>query len=155
MHPSTEKVFVALREAGFQGEVLELQDSTRTALEAAAAAGCELGQIVKSLVFVLEPSGDPVLLLVSGENRVHEKHVGKLLGGKLKRADADFVREVTGYAIGGIPPIGHVKSIMTYMDEDLQQYKLVWGAAGTPHAIFEIPTDELIRITRCEMICVK
>jgi prolyl-tRNA editing enzyme YbaK/EbsC (Cys-tRNA(Pro) deacylase) len=155
MHPSTQKVFAALREAGYQGEVLELQESTRTAVEAAAAAGCELGQIVKSLVFVLEPSGEPVLLLVSGENRVHEKHVGKLLGGKLKRADADFVREATGYAIGGIPPIGHINPIKTYLDEDLQQYKLVWGAAGTPHAIFEIPMDELLRITNCEIICVK
>ena len=155
MHPSTEKVFAALREAGFEGEVLELQESTRTAVEAAAAAGCELGQIVKSLVFRLEPENEPVLLLVSGENRVHEKHVGKLLGGKLKRADAVFVREATGYAIGGIPPIGHVKPIKTYLDEDLQQYELVWGAAGTPHAIFEIRLDELIQMTNCEMICMK
>ena len=155
MHPSTEKVFAALREAGFEGEVLELQESTRTAVEAAAAAGCELGQIVKSLVFRLEPQNEPVLLLVSGENRVHEKHVGKFLGGKLKRADADFVREATGYAIGGIPPIGHVKPIKTYLDEDLQQYELVWGAAGTPHAIFEIKLHDLLQMTNCEVICVK
>ncbi|MBI9048850.1 MAG: YbaK/EbsC family protein [Anaerolineaceae bacterium] len=155
MHPSSERVYRALTDMGFEGEILELQESTRTAVEAAEAAGCELGQIVKSLIFKLEPAGEAVLVLVSGANRVHEKRLGRLLGGKLKRAEADFVREVTGYAIGGIPPVAHVEGIRTYLDEDLQQYEFVWAAGGTAHAIFQISVKQLVEMTNCNIVCVK
>lgn len=159
MHPSALKVQNALRELGFSGDVLELEASTRTAVEAAQAAGCEVGQIVKSLVFMLQPAaggeGSPVLVLVSGPNRVHEKHFGRLLGGMLSRADADYVREVSGFAIGGIPPVGHKSPMPTYIDEDLLQYATIWAAAGTPNAIFQLTPAQLVEISQGQVISVK
>jgi prolyl-tRNA editing enzyme YbaK/EbsC (Cys-tRNA(Pro) deacylase) len=110
--------------------------STRTAAEAAAACGVTVGQIVKSLVFVGATSGKPYLLLVSGSNRVNEQGVARHLGEKLTRPDAQAVRALTGYAIGGIPPFGHATRLATYMDRDLLQYDVIWAAAGTPKAVF-------------------
>jgi prolyl-tRNA editing enzyme YbaK/EbsC (Cys-tRNA(Pro) deacylase) len=159
MHPSAERVQNTLRDLGFQGNVFEMESSTRTAVEAAQAASCEVGQIVKSLVFMLqlpgETQGKPVLVLVSGINRVHEKHLGRLLGGILLRADADFVREVSGYAIGGIPPVGHKNPIATYIDEDLLLFPTIWAAAGTPNAIFQITPAQLVDISKGQVLCVK
>lgn len=158
MHPSAEKVQNALRELGFSGQTLELEASTRTAAEAAQAAGCEVGQIVKSLVFQLnrqEAAGQPVLVLVSGSNRVHEKHLGRLLEGTLVRADADYVREISGFAIGGIPPVGHKNPLTTLIDEDLLQYDTIWAAAGTPNAIFQITPAELVKVSGARVVCVK
>jgi len=106
MHPNAQKVQGILNQLGYTGRVVEHEASTRTAVEAAEAAGCDVGQIVKSLVFRLQPANQAVLVLVSGPNRVHEKHLGRLLGGTLERADADFVREASGFAIGGVPPVG-------------------------------------------------
>jgi prolyl-tRNA editing enzyme YbaK/EbsC (Cys-tRNA(Pro) deacylase) len=155
MHPSAKRVQSALEQLGYQGSVQELEASTRTAVEAAQAAGCEVGQIVKSLVFRLEPAGDAVLVLVSGTNRVHERHLGRLLGGTLARADAEWVREISGFAIGGIPPVGHKSPMRTLMDEDLLQYENVWAAAGTPNAIFPITPAELLSISGAELVSVK
>lgn len=155
MHPSAQRVQNALNDLGYTGQIMELEASTRTAVEAAQAAGCEVGQIVKSLVFRLEPSGDAVLVLVSGPNRVHEKHLGHLLGGTLVRADAEWVREISGFAIGGIPPVGHKNIIKTYMDEDLLQYETVWAAAGTPNAVFPIEPHMLLRISGAQVVNVK
>jgi prolyl-tRNA editing enzyme YbaK/EbsC (Cys-tRNA(Pro) deacylase) len=122
MHPSAQRVQETLTHLGTSTQVLELESSTRTAVEAAQAAGCEVGQIVKSLVFRLEPEGAPVLVLVSGSNRVHEKRLGRQLGGTLAKADADFVYETSGFAIGGVPPVGHKNVLSTYIDEDLLQF---------------------------------
>lgn len=155
MHPSAQRVQEALHERGFTGQVVELEASTRTAAEAAQAAGCAVGQIVKSLIFRLEQSNKPVLILVSGDNRVHEKRLGRLIGDSLVRPDADFVHEISGYAIGGIPPVGHKTPLETYLDEDLQQYDVIWAAAGTPNAVFAITPAELVRITGAQVICVK
>jgi Cys-tRNA(Pro) deacylase len=155
MHPSAQRVQSALQELGFSGQVLELEDSTRTAVEAAQAVGCEVGQIVKSLVFRLDPAGETVLILVSGPNRVHEKHLGRLLGGSLLRPDADYVREATGYAIGGIPPIGHKTTLKTYIDEDLLKFETVWAAAGTPNAVFQITPQDLVKISSGQVVNVK
>lgn len=152
---SAQKVQNALRAAGCPANVREMPDSTRTALEAAQACGCQVGQIVKSLIFVLDPPGQPVLLLVSGTNRVEEKAVGTRLGGKLTRASADLVQQATGFAIGGVPPLGHTAPIPTSIDEDLLQYELIWAAAGTPHAVFPITPAELLRITGAAVISVK
>lgn len=154
-HPSAQRVQAALQALGFNGEVLELQHSTRTAAEAAQAAGCEVGQIVKSLVFILEPSQVPVLVLVSGSNRVHEKRLGRLLGGTLAKADADFVHEISGFAIGGVPPVGHKTPLKTYIDEDLLQYDQIWAAAGTPNAVFQLTPQELLRLSSGQVVCVK
>jgi Cys-tRNA(Pro) deacylase len=155
MHASAQRVQEELRKLGYSGDVHEHQASTRTAVEAAEAAGCEVGQIVKSLVFRLEPSGEPVLVLVSGSNRVHEKRLGRQLGGTLERADADYVHTVSGYAIGGVPPVGHKTPLKTYIDEDLLQYQTIWAAAGTPNAVFEITPPELLRISSATIVDIK
>lgn len=142
LSPSASKVQLALEKAGFSLQVIELPGSTRTAVEAAQAVGCEVGQIVKSLVFKGKRSNKPILVVASGANRVNESRIEALIGEPLGKADADFVRQQTGFVIGGVPPLGHIQPLETYIDQDLLQYKQVWAAAGTPHAIFELnPTD--------------
>jgi prolyl-tRNA editing enzyme YbaK/EbsC (Cys-tRNA(Pro) deacylase) len=133
---SARRVQDAAHALGLDVVVTEMAESTRTAEEAAAACGVTVGQIVKSLVFIGSESGKPYLLLVSGSNRVNEKGVAAHLGEKLKRPNADAVRALTGYAIGGIPPFGHASPLATYMDRDLLAYDLIWAAAGTPKAVF-------------------
>ena len=158
MHALAERVQHALRSLGYPGSVRELQASTRTALEAAQAVRCDVGQIVKSLVFSLQRAGQPdelILILVSGTNRVHEKHLGRHLGGTLARADAEAVHAVTGYAIGGVPPVGHTSPLLTLMDEDLLQYPVVWAAAGTANAVFEISPQTLVQISGAVVVDVK
>jgi prolyl-tRNA editing enzyme YbaK/EbsC (Cys-tRNA(Pro) deacylase) len=134
----------ALRALGLPADVRELDASTRTAPEAAAAVGCELGAIVKSLVFRGRSSGDPVLVLVSGDNRADEARVEAEVGEPVGRADADWVREVTGYAIGGIPPVGHPSPVRTVVDADLLRFDEVWAAAGTPRAVFPVAPRALV-----------
>jgi len=133
---SARKVQEAAAALGLEIAVREMAESTRTAEEAAAACGVTVGQIVKSLVFAGAESGRPYLLLVSGSNRVNEAAVAKHLGEELKRPDGRTVRDLTGFAIGGIPPFGHATPLATYMDRDLLQYDVIWAAAGTPKAVF-------------------
>lgn len=147
LKPSAQKVQDALRAAGFANEVVELPDSARTAAEAAAAVGCQVGQIVKSLLFQARPSGRPVLVAASGSHRVDERAVAAVLGESIGRATPEFVREQTGYAIGGVPPVGHARPVVTVVDETLLQYPRVWAAAGHPHAVFALTPDELVRMT--------
>ena len=116
------------------------------------ACGCAEGAIVKSLVFRGAESGQGVLVLTSGANRVHEKRLGRQLGEKLARAHADFVRSVTGYAIGGVPPLGHASPMRVVMDRDLQGYAEIWAAAGTPRAVFPTTPAELLRLTGAEVL---
>src|SRR5687767_12898560 len=144
---SAQKIQDQLKSLGFDYPVIEHAESTRTAQEAADRAGCELGQIVKSLIFRGKTSGKPILVLTSGANRVDEKQIAKYAGEAIGRADADFVRTATGFAIGGIPPVGHAEKMETYLDEDFLQYPTVWAAAGTPNAIFELKTDDLRKMT--------
>ncbi len=151
---SAQRVQEALEARGVALRVMELPGSTRTAQEAAAAAGCEIGQIVKSLVFKGGKSGEAVLVLTSGSNRVNEARVSEELGESLGLASADFVRETTGFAIGGVPPVGHPSSISTFIDEELMRYEFIWAAAGTPRAIFKLTPDELVRITAGKIITV-
>ncbi len=152
---SAQKVQDILKSQGFNFNVTEFTESTRTAQEAADRAGCLLGQITKSLIFKGKISDKPSLVLTRGANRVDEKRISEYAGESIVRADADFVRTVTGFAIGGVPPLGHVQKIETYLDEDLLQYKTVWGAAGTPNAIFELTPDALIRMTGARVVRVK
>lgn len=154
MHPQAQFVQDALVKAGCQSRVREMPASTRTALEAAQACGCEVGQIVKSLVFTLDPPGGVVLVLVSGSNRVNEAVLGQRLGGKLGKSSADLVARTTGFVIGGVPPLGHAQKLPTLMDEDLLRFEVVWAAAGTPHAVFPIHPRELERITGARVISV-
>ena len=147
LKPSAQKVQDALRAAGFSNEVIELPDSARTAAEAAAAVGCEVAQIVKSLLFEARPSGRAVLVAASGSHRVDEKAVAAVLGEAIARASADFVRERTGFAIGGVPPIGHAQPVVSVVDEALLQYGRIWAEAGHPHAVFSLTPQELVRMT--------
>ncbi len=144
-----------LRERGFSITVIEFADSTRTAQEAADRAGCTLGQITKSLIFKGKVSHKPILVLTSGANRVNEKRIAEYAGEPIHRADADFVRAVTGFAIGGVPPLGHAQKMETYLDEDLLQYETIWAAAGTPNAIFELTPAQLQNMTDGKVAGVK
>lgn len=135
--------------------MIEHAESTRTAQEAADRAGCTLGQITKSLIFKGRTSHKPILVLTSGSNRVDEKRISKYAGEHIVRADADFVRSVTGFAIGGVPPVGHSQKMETFLDEDLLQYATIWAAAGTPNAIFELTPDDLKKMTGGKVVTVK
>jgi prolyl-tRNA editing enzyme YbaK/EbsC (Cys-tRNA(Pro) deacylase) len=144
---SAQKVQDALREMGHPGQVIVLPGSTRTAEEAAAAVGCQVSQIAKSLVFRGRESGRPILVVACGANRVDEGLVADLIGEPLAKADADFVRAQTGFAIGGVPPIGHSQPILTFIDEDLLAFDQIWAAAGTSHAVFPLRPEELVSLT--------
>jgi prolyl-tRNA editing enzyme YbaK/EbsC (Cys-tRNA(Pro) deacylase) len=142
---SARRVQAALHALGLDVAVRELPASARTAAEAAAAVGVEQGAIVKSLVFRGARSGDAVLVLVAGDNRADEARLESALGEPVERADADFVRSATGYAIGGVPPVGHPEPLRTLVDEDLLRFEAVWAAAGTPHAVFPVAPAALAR----------
>jgi len=152
---SAQKIQNLLVSLGYEYTVIEHAESTRTAQEAADRAGCDLGQIVKSLIFKGKESGKPILVLTSGANRVDEKRISGYAGEPIGRADADFVRTVTGFAIGGVPPIGHAQTMETYLDEDFLPYRTIWAAAGTPNAIFELKTGDLQKMTDGKITRVK
>jgi Cys-tRNA(Pro) deacylase len=149
MHPSAQKVADAARELGLDLDIVEFEQTTRTAQEAADAIGCQVAQIVKSLLFMV--NGRPVMALMSGANRLDERKLAALRGvgrKQVKRADADTAKEVTGFSIGGVPPFGHKSDLLVYVDLDLTRFDVVWAAAGTPFAVFAITPDELVRASR-------
>lgn len=152
---SARKVQEALMALGLPLQVKELPESTRTAVEAAQAVGCRVGQIAKSLVFKTKETNRPILIIASGANRVNEKRMAQYVGEPLEKADADFVRQHTGFVIGGVPPVGHTESLLTFIDEDLLQYEEIWAAAGTPHAVFPLTPGDLIRITGGRVVSIK
>ena len=151
VHPAILTVAEALRHSGVEGEVRVLPDSARTAAEAAAALGCDVGAIANSLLF--DAGGEPLLILTSGSHRVDttkvatDQHLGTL-----GRARPDFVRAHTGQAIGGVSPIGHPEPLRTFVDKELARHAVVWAAAGHPHAVFPTTFDELVRVTGGEAI---
>ena len=149
---SAQKVQQALKAIGMQLEVVELPDSTRTSVEAAQAIGCQVGQIAKSIIFRALASQRPIMVIASGPNRVNEKVIETLIGEAIGKADADFVRQRTGFVIGGVPPIGHTEQIETFIDTDLMQYPEIWAAAGTPHAVFRLTPADLLRMTGGKLI---
>src|ERR1700680_4277791 len=132
---------VWLAEADTGLAVKQFPAGTRTATDEARAVGCEVGQIVKSLVFVA--AGKPVVALVSGANRVDEKRLGAVAGEPVAKADAHIARNATGYSIGGVPPFGHATEVPVFMDRDLLAYSVVWAAAGRPDSVFEIAPERL------------
>jgi prolyl-tRNA editing enzyme YbaK/EbsC (Cys-tRNA(Pro) deacylase) len=149
---STYRVKAAAEAAGLSIEVREMPQSTRTAAEAAAACGASVAQIVKSLVFRKADSGDAVLLLVSGKNRVDQTAIAGVVGERLERIDADGVRKLTGFAIGGVAPLGSQTPLATFMDADLMKFPSIWAAAGAPHAIFEVAPGALAEATGARII---
>jgi prolyl-tRNA editing enzyme YbaK/EbsC (Cys-tRNA(Pro) deacylase) len=150
MKAAVARVVEALASLGVEAQVTEFPQSTRTAEEAAAAVGAEVGQIVKSLVFLA--GAQPIVALVSGANRVDVAVLATLAGAPIHRADADTVRAATGYSIGGVPPVGHAMPLSSYLDRDLMRYEIVWAAAGTPNAVFPIAPVELARITSAQVV---
>ena len=146
MHPSAQKVADAAQALGLDVEIVEFEQTTRSAQDAAEAIGCQVAQIVKSLLFVVD--GQPVMALVSGANRLDKRKLAALRGvgrKKVKRADADTAKAATGFSIGGVPPFGHKSSLPVYVDQYLTHFEVVWAAAGTPFAVFAITPDELVR----------
>jgi prolyl-tRNA editing enzyme YbaK/EbsC (Cys-tRNA(Pro) deacylase) len=152
---SAQKVQDTLTSLGYDCKVQESEVTTRTAADAAARIGCKVEQIVKSLIFKGQTSGKPILVLTSGANRVAENLISDYADEPIGRADPDFVRAVTGYAIGGVPPLGHLQPMETYLDEDLLQYETIWAAAGTPNAVFELIPAMLKAMTQGRVVRVK
>ena len=155
LSPSAQRVQDALRVLGFAYEVTESAQATRTAAEAARAVGCEVGQIAKSLVFKTAQSGRAVLVIASGANKVNEWRVGVLLKEVLEKAPAAFVREHAGFAVGGVPPVGHPRPLETFVDEDLLRHETIWVAAGTPNALFRLAPADLVKMTGGRVVKVK
>ncbi|MBK8161459.1 MAG: YbaK/EbsC family protein [Rhodospirillaceae bacterium] len=152
---SVARVRVALSAANLATEIREFDASTRTAADAAAAIGCRQAQIAKSLVFRAKESGRAVLVIASGVNRVDEKKLGALLGEGISKADADFVRQETGFAIGGVAPVGHSGKVVTFIDADLAAYPEIWAAAGAPNAVFRLTPAQLMAVTGGKMADLK
>jgi prolyl-tRNA editing enzyme YbaK/EbsC (Cys-tRNA(Pro) deacylase) len=155
LQSSAQKVQEALTSLGLPCLVVELPASTRTAQDAARAIGCTLAQIVKSLVFRGTQTGKPILVLASGVNRVNEKRLGEWAEEPIEKADADFVRRHTGFAIGGVPPVGHPAPVETYIDEDLFRYEEIWAAAGTPYAVFRLKPEDLGKMSQGSVVNTK
>lgn len=141
------KIQEALAQRGYGFQVVEFSQSTRSAQEAADTIGCKVEQIAKTLIFKGKKSSKPVIVIASGPNRVDEKKIKEVFGEAISKADADFVREVTGYPIGGVPPVGHTQPIETFIDADLEKYEEIWAAAGTPNAVFSLTPEALSKIT--------
>lgn len=152
---SAQSVQDILIKKGFEFKVVELSASTHTANDAANTIGCEVAQIIKSLVFKTKETNKPILVLASGSNRVSEKVIETQVGEKIEKADADFIREITGFAIGGVPPVGHKQIIDTFIDSDLLHFKELWAAAGTPNAVFSLNSADLENLTGGKIISIK
>lgn len=146
-HPAALRIAQLLVDAGVDTEVVEFDQPTRTSAEAAAAIGCSVAEIAKSIVFRGTQTGLAVVVVASGENRVSEQKVARSVHEALARADAEFVRSATGYAIGGVAPIGHAQPVKLLLDEDLRRFQRVWAAGGTPYSVFRLSPDQLQRIT--------
>lgn len=150
-----ERFRLWLQERQLEFSPVMLDDAANTAEQAANALGCSVAQIAKSLVFRVGESDSGVLVIASGTNRVDEKLVAELLGGSIGRADAAFVRDQTGYAIGGVPPFAHAQPLTTLIDKDLLSFETIWAAAGHPKSVFELKPDDLVALTggRVTAIC--
>jgi len=150
-----QRVERTLRELGYQHRIVELPDDARTAQAAADAIGCSPAQIAKSIIFRREHSGEPLLVVASGTNRVDVRKAGELVNEPLDKADADFVREHTGFVIGGVAPVGHKTPLLTLIDEDLLKFKTIWAAAGHPKAVFQLTPAELAAMTKGQVVNVR
>lgn len=146
-HPTALRIAQLLRDAGIDTQVVEFEQPTRTSAEAATAIGCSVAEIAKSIVFRGTESGRAVIVVASGDNRVSEVKVAAQVNEALTRADADFVRTATGYAIGGVAPFGHCRPVKLLLDEDLQRFDTIWAAAGTPFSVFPLTPAQLRSLT--------
>jgi prolyl-tRNA editing enzyme YbaK/EbsC (Cys-tRNA(Pro) deacylase) len=152
---STRRFQELLSSFGKDFDVVQLPSSTRTAVEAAAAVGCSVEQIAKSILFRTIEGKRPVMVIASGINRVNESRVAEIVGGPIEKADAAYVREKTGFVIGGVPPIGHTEPILTIVDEDLLKLTEIWAAAGTPNSVFKLTGARLLEMTGGTLTSIK
>lgn len=152
---SARRVQEALEALGFPCRVVEMPETTRSAAEAARAIGCRVEQIAKSLVFKAARTGRPILVIASGGNRVDERRLAALVGEPVEKADAEFVRQRTGFGIGGVPPIGHLEPLATFIDEDLLRHAEIWAAAGSPNAVFRLAPEDLRKMTGGQVASIK
>lgn len=150
MSKSVKRVARVLEEAGLEAGIVEMPDSTRTAAEAAAAVGCTLDQIAKSIIFRAEEHGTAVLFITAGGNRVDAGKASALAGEALGKADADLIRAQTGFVIGGVAPVGHLSPIRAWFDPRLLDFEVIWAAAGTPRHVFPIAPADLLRLSGAE-----
>ena len=146
-HPTSLRIQTLLTEAGVPAQVVEFDEPTRTSAEAALALGCSVGEIAKSIVFRMKSSGKALIVITSGDNRVSEKKVEQIIGEPIGKADAAFVRDSTGFAIGGVAPLGHQQPVEILLDGDLQRSRRLWAAGGTPYSVFPLTPEELRKIT--------
>jgi prolyl-tRNA editing enzyme YbaK/EbsC (Cys-tRNA(Pro) deacylase) len=152
--PSAQRFQDLLRDQGYVYQVVEMAASTRTAQDAAHALGCQVAQIAKSLVFRGAASNQPILVIASGANRVNEARLAELAGEPIAKADAAFVQAATGFAIGGVPPLGHRTPPRTFIDADLLRYSVIWAAAGSPRAVFQLAPADLPRLTGGQVVAI-
>jgi len=152
---SVQRVLSKLTALNHPNPIVALPDNAATAQAAADAIGCEVAQIAKSIIFRMKEADKPLLVVASGINRVNEKRIAEIVQDKLGKADADFVRERTGFVIGGVAPLGHVEPIRTLIDEDLFQYATLWAAAGHPKTVFELTPQELAAMTQGQVVLIK
>lgn len=153
MKPAAQKVQEALRSLGIDRAPIELGVSAKTARQAAEAVGVGVGQIVKSLIFTA--NGSPILVIASGDNRVDERKLETLTGGRIRKADPQTVSQATGFSIGGVPPVGHATKLPTYIDRDLLRHPLIYAAGGVPECVFPLSPDELLRATGGQVADIK
>lgn len=151
MNSNSQRIQDFLDKFGISSEIKELSESTRTSAEAAKAIGCDVSQIAKSILFKTK-TGKPILVIASGSNRINEKRIEEEIGERIEKAAADFVKDKTGFAIGGVPPFGHIEKIKEFIDKDLIKYDKIWAAAGTPHSVFSLTPEQLIKITKAMTI---
>lgn len=144
---ATARVQEAIMQKGFEFQIVELPDTTRSAEQAAEAIGCKVEEIAKSIIFQGQSSGKPYLVIASGINRVDEQKISKLAKEPIIKPNADFVKEKTGFTIGGVAPVGHSQTITTWIDKDLLQYKTIWAAAGSPFSVFKLDAAKLKALT--------
>ena len=152
---SARRVQAALAALGKDFEVVQLPSTARTAVDAAKAVGCSVEQIAKSILFRTVKDKKPLMVIASGANRVNEAKVADFVGEPIEKADADYVREKTGFAIGGVPPVGHAEPIETIIDEDLLMFSEVWAAAGTPNSVFKLSATSLLEMTAGDLRSIK
>jgi prolyl-tRNA editing enzyme YbaK/EbsC (Cys-tRNA(Pro) deacylase) len=155
LSPSVRRVQEALKALGFSNDVMELESTTRTSVDAARAVGCRVEQIAKSILFRGGQTDQPILVIASGSNRVNERRIESLISESVDKADADYVRKHTGFVIGGVPPLAHLERLEIFIDEDLLKYEEIWAAAGSPNAVFRLSPADLVQMTGGRVVPVK
>ncbi len=155
MENNSQTVQAELKKLGFDYKVIELPDSTHTAVDAANALSCQVAQIAKSIIFKTKNSNQPILVIASGINRINEDKIIEYISESIEKANADFVLEKTGFIVGGVPPLGHINPIKTFIDQDLMQYDEIWAAAGSSRAVFKLKPQDLSKMTNGQIVSIK